>query len=140
MRRLFFVTGLLLVSGIAPVRAQRTDSGTVVVTVRESMGMLGGFIVRSAGRSATTDAAGVAKLMLPAGRRIVEVTRIGFVPRRVAVNVIADGTVTVTVDAAMDMAAKMEAVTVTAARTERLVEKTPTRVEVLDEMEVDENT
>src|SRR3954466_3142301 len=34
----------------------------------------------------------------------------------------------------------MERVTVTATRTERLAENTPLRVEVLDEMEVDENT
>ena len=38
------------------------------------------------------------------------------------------------------MAMAMEEVTVTATRTERLAGKTPLRVEVLDEMEVDENT
>ena len=122
-----------------PLQAQRSDSGTVVVTVRESMGMVDGFTVRSESRSATSDPGGQARLVLPAGRRIISVSRIGFTPRRVPVDVIADSVVSVVVDVAM-AAMDMEAITVTAARTERLVEKTPLRVEVLDEMEVDENT
>ena len=125
----------------APLAAQRPDSGTVVVTVRESMGMLDGFLVRFETRGATTDASGRARLVLPAGRRTIVLTRIGFVPKRVPVTVIADSTVSVTIDVAMeDKMAAMERVTVTATRTERLVEETPLRVEVLDEMEVDENT
>ena len=130
---------LFLVS--VPLSAQRPDSGTVHVTVRESMGMLDGFLVRAEGRSVTTDASGQARLVLPAGRRTLDVTRIGFVPKRVSVVVFADSAVSVTVDVAMeDKMAMMEAVTVSATRTERLVEKTPLRVEILDEMEVDENT
>jgi outer membrane receptor for ferrienterochelin and colicins len=135
------ISVVLLLLGTSPLKAQRPDSGAVTVTVRESMGMLDGFLVRSEGRSATTDASGAARLVLPASRRVLDVTRIGFAPRRVTIVVIADSTVSATVDVAMEnMMAKMEAVTVTAARTERLVEKTPTRVEVLDAMEVDENT
>ena len=103
--------------------------------------MLGGFIVRSESGSATTDASGQARLSLPAGLRSLVVTRIGFVPKRLSVMVVGDSTVSVTVDIAMeDKMAMLEAVTVSAARTERLVEKTPLRVEVLDQMEVDENT
>ena len=124
-----------------PLMAQRPDSGTVNVTVRESMGMLDGFLVRSENRSARTDANGQARLVLPAGRRSLVLTRIGFVPKRVSVLVVADSAVSVTVDVAMeDRMAMMEAVTVSATRIEGLVEKTPLRVEVLDEMEVDENT
>src|SRR5687768_2382675 len=93
---------LLLTFAIAPLGAQQPDSGTVNVTVRESMGMVEGFLVRSAGRSATTDASGRARLMLPAGQRVLVLTRIGFVPKRVAVLVIADSTVSVTVDVAME--------------------------------------
>jgi iron complex outermembrane receptor protein len=126
---------------VVPIRAQRPDSGTVDVTVRESMGMVSGFLVRSENRSATTDANGRARLVLPAGPRLIVVTRIGFVPKRLPATVVADSVVSVSVDVAMeDRMAAMDAITVTATRTERLVEETPVRVEVLDEMEVDENT
>ena len=131
----------VLASFASPATAQQPDSGVVVVTVRESMGMLDGFLLRSEGRSATTDASGRARLVLPAGRRTLALTRIGFVPKRVNVVVIADSAVAVTIDVAMeDHMAAMEEVTISATRTERLAGQTPLRVEVLDEMEVDENT
>lgn len=124
-----------------PAGAQQPASGTVIVTVRESMGMIDGILVRSDGDSASTDGGGRARLVLPAGRRELVLTRIGFVPKRVAVTVIADSTIEVTVDVAMEgMMPTMEAVKISATRLERLVEKTPLRVEVVDEMEVDENT
>ena len=139
--RLFLILLAAVLFLSVPLEAQRPDSGTVNVTVRESMGMLDGFLVRSEDRSATTDASGQARLVLPAGRRALVVTRIGFAPKRVSVLVIADSAVSVSIDVAMeDRMAMMEAVTVSATRTERLIEKTPLRVEVLDEMEVDENT
>ena len=128
---------LLLAS--VPLQAQRTDSGTVTITVQESMGMLEGFLIRADGRTTSTDANGRARLVLPAGPRTLEVTRIGFAPKRVGVRVIADSTVAVTIDVEMQGMAMPE-VTVSATRIERLAGKSPLRVEVLDEMEVDENT
>ena len=132
---------VFLALGTISVEAQQPDSGTVHITVREEMGMVESFLVRSEGRTATTDASGQARLVLPAGPRTLTLTRIGFVPKRVPVIVIADSTISVTIDVAMeDMAAMMEEVVITATRTERLAGKTPLRVEVVDEMEVDENT
>jgi outer membrane receptor for ferrienterochelin and colicins len=131
---------LLLAFGSVPLGAQQPDSGTVHVTVRESMGMVDGILIRSENRSATTDANGRARIVLPAGRRSLLLTRIGFVPKRVSVSVIADSTISVTIDVAMEGMAEMEEVTISATRTERLAGQTPLRVEVLDEMEVDENT
>jgi iron complex outermembrane receptor protein len=132
---------LLGVLAGAPLAAQQSDSGTVNVAVREAMGMLEGFLIRSESRSATTDADGRARLVLPAGRRTLVLTRIGFVPKRIDVTVIADSAVSVTIDVAMeDMMATMAEVTISATRTERLAGRTPLRVEVVDEMEVDENT
>ncbi len=126
---------------IAPLAAQRPDSGTVSVTVREAMGMVEGIRIRSDSVSATSDANGRARLVLPAGQRTLLLTRIGFVPKRVSVRVIADSTVSVTIDIAMsDMVAAMNEVIISTTRTERLAGETPLRVEVLDEMEVDENT
>ena len=135
------VVVLLVLFVTLPLNAQQPDSGTVNVTVREAMGMVGGILIRSENRSATTDTSGRARLVLPAGQRTLVLTRIGFVPKRVTVVVIADSAVSVTVDVAMgDMAAAMDQVTISATRTERLAGQTPLRVEVLDEMEVDENT
>jgi outer membrane receptor for ferrienterochelin and colicins len=136
------ITALILVLvGTLPLESQQPDSGTVDVTVREPMGMVESFLIRSDTRSATTDASGHARLVLPSGRRTLLLTRIGFAPKRVTVMVIADTTVSVTIDVAMgDMVATMQEVIVTATRTERLAGKTPLHVEVLDEMEVDENT
>jgi outer membrane receptor for ferrienterochelin and colicins len=130
---------LLALFGIAPVSAQRPDSGTVNVTVRESMGMVEGILIRSADRSATTDAGGRARLVLPAGPRTLLVTRSGIVTRRVPVTVIADSTIALAIDVEMEVM-EMEQLVVSATRIERLAGNAPVRVEALDEMEVDENT
>jgi len=140
---------LSFVSLATPLRAQPADSGRVQITVEESMGMRSDFLVQAAGRSATTDASGVARLTLPSGRQLVTVTRTGFLPLRVSVLVVRDSLVTVTVTASMGTSASggdamstmaMPEVRVSAARTERLAGETPIRVEVVDEMEVDEKT
>src|SRR5688500_12724388 len=125
-----------------PVNAQRPDSGAVNVTVKESIGMVDGFLIRAENQSATTDASGRARLILPAGQRTLIVTRTGFVPKRVTVTVIADSTISLTIDVEMEqpMVMQMAELTVTATRIERLAGNTPVRVEVVDEMEVDENT
>src|SRR5687768_15124165 len=135
------VAMLALLYGIVPLEAQQPDSGTVNVTVREAMGMVEGFRIRSDSISATTGATGQARLVLSAGQRELVLTRIGFIPKRITVMVIADSAISVTIDVATeDMAAPMEEVIITATRTERLAGETPLRVEVVDEMEVDENT
>ena len=84
---------LFALLGALPLRGQQPDSGTVSITVREPMGMVESFVIRSDTQRATTDASGRARLVLPAGRRTLVLTRIGFVPKRVPVNVIADSTV-----------------------------------------------
>jgi outer membrane receptor for ferrienterochelin and colicins len=127
---------------MSPLAAQQQPAtGIVQITIEESMGMVDGFLVRSAGRSAITDADGNAQLTLPAGRQSVSITRAGFSPRQVEVVVVPDSIarLTVTVEM-MEMAAMLEDVRVTATRIERLAGETPIRVEVIDEMEVDENT
>jgi outer membrane receptor protein involved in Fe transport len=121
--------------------AQPSDSGVVVVTVEESMGMLEGFLVQAAGQSTLTDAAGQARLTLPVGPNVIAVTRLGFTPARVTVVIVRDSAVSVRVAVAMaQMAHELGAVRVTTARTGRLAGETPIRVEVVDEMEVDEKT
>ena len=119
--------------------AQQPRTGVVEITVEESMGMVGGLLVRSAGKSTRTDTQGMARLTLPAGRQRVSITQLGYKPTQVTVTIVADSVVTAKVTVEM-AGMPMEAVRVSATRTERLTEETPIRVEVVDEMEVDENT
>lgn len=142
MRRLWIGTTTILMLCLGqPLTAQQTATGTVEISVRESMGMVEGFLARSAGRSAITDADGKAQLTLPAGRQSISFTRVGFVPRRVEVVVVPDSVVKLDVTVEMlEMAMMLEDVKVTSTRIERLAGETPIRVEVIDEMEVDENT
>ena len=119
--------------------AQQGKSGVVQLTVEEAMGMVSGLLVRSSGQSTRTDSLGNARLTLPAGPRVVSITQIGYKPTRLTVMVVADSVVNVKVTVEMG-AMEMESIRVSATRTERLTEETPIRVEVLDEMEVDENT
>jgi iron complex outermembrane receptor protein len=122
-----------------PLAAQQQGTGIVQVTVEESMGMVGGLVIRSAGRSARTDSAGNARLVLPAGRQVLSIINMGFKPTEVAVMVVADSVVTVKVTVEM-AGMEMEEVRVSATRIERLAGDAPIRVEVIDQMEVDENT
>jgi iron complex outermembrane receptor protein len=127
---------------IAPARvwAQQPDSGVVRVIVEESMGMTSGFVVKSGAQRATTDSAGTATLTLPVGRRTIEVTRTGFKSAKITVTVTRDSTMTVRIPVAMSGEMEMEAIVVTATRSEQPAKDTPLRVELIDEMEVDENT
>src|SRR5262245_55514265 len=103
----------------SPVAAQEPRTGIVQVTVQESMGMVSGLLIRSAGRSARTDSAGRARRTLPVGRQAISVTGIGYKPAQVALIVVADSVVNVTVPMEMGEMT-MEAVRITATRIEKL--------------------
>lgn len=121
--------------------AQQADSGVVAIAVEEPMGPVEGVSIRSAGRSTVTDASGKARLTLPAGRQVLSLARIGYQPKRVTVLVVRDSVVPVQVAFVMEeMAMELEEIRVSTTRIERLAGDAPIRVEVLDEMEVDENT
>src|SRR5687767_2447902 len=121
--------------------AQQPDTGVVQITVAEPMAPVEGVLIRAAGRSTTTDASGNARLTLPAGRQTLSLARIGYQPRRIPVLVARDSVVSIKVEFVMDdMAMELEEVRVTATRIERLAGDAPIKVEVIDEMEVDENT
>lgn len=142
-RRISVILSLIAWFGIVPLEAQQRRTGTLDITVQESMGRVAGARIRSEDRTATTDANGRARLVLPAGQRTLLVSRAGYITTRVTAKVIADSTIALTIDVEMEddaMMMEMEELTVTATRIERLAGNTPVRVEVVDEMEVDENT
>ena len=132
---------VVLLSLVAPLAAQQPDTGVVRITVTEPMGPVEGVLIRAAGRSTTTDPSGNARLTLPAGRQVLSLGRIGYQPKRVTVLVARDSVVSIKVEFVMgDMAMELEEVRVTTTRIERLSGDAPIKVEVIDEMEVDENT
>lgn len=132
---------LVSLSFFSSLAAQQADSGVVQVTVAEPMGPVEGVLIRAAGRSSQTDAAGNARLVLPVGRQLLSLARIGYQPRQVNVVVVRDSVVAVKVEFVMDeMAEELEEIRVSTTRIERLAGESPIRVEVVDEMEVDENT
>ena len=134
------MTPLVLALLLTPTATQQADSGVVQVIVAEPMGPVEGVLIRAAGRSAQTDAAGHARITLPAGRQALSFARVGYHPRQVAVVVVRDSVVSLTVELEMEMAEELEEIKVSTTRIERLAGDAPIRVEVLDEMEVDENT
>jgi outer membrane receptor for ferrienterochelin and colicins len=143
MRYLLFAVIACIAFSALPARlaAQQPDSGAVRITVVESMGMLEGFRVQAAGKTTTTNAAGEARLTLPVGKHAVEITRSGFQNANVTIIVIKDSVVSVRVPVSMgEMAMELSPIIISATRTERPVGDTPLRVELIDEMEVDENT
>ena len=126
---------VVLALGARMMSAQQPRTGVVVISVEESMGMVREFVVRSAGRTARTDSAGHARLMLPEGRQVVSVTGMGIKPAQIDVIVVADSTVTAKV--AVEMGGMvMEAVKVSATRIERLAGDAPVRVEVVSALHV----
>ncbi len=132
---------LLAISPAPPLQAQQSDSGQVAITVAEPMGPVEGVLIRAAGRTAVTDPRGNAQLTLPVGHQVLSLARIGYHSRRVTVLVVRDSVVSVSVAFTMeDMPMELEEVRVSATRIERLAGDAPIRVEVVDEMEVDENT
>src|SRR5689334_4909023 len=108
MRKTLFI---LMASLSVAVQAQQPRTGTVILTVREPMGPVGSALIRAGDSTATTDAAGRARLILPAGRQAVTIARIGYVPKRTVITVVADSTTSVSIDVDMEgMAMKMKEV------------------------------
>ncbi len=98
---------------------------------------LEGVVVRSNRVGAPTDATGLASLRLVPGPHAIITTRIGFRPDTTRLTLRARQDTTITVLLA-EHAAALEGMVVTSTRSERRVEDTPLRVEVIDEEEIAE--
>jgi outer membrane receptor for ferrienterochelin and colicins len=122
--------------GEAAERAERSEQARAL----EAPGPpLADALVRSGRVGAKTDVRGEARLTLPAGPARVVVTKIGFAPDSVTVTVRAGADTAVTLGL-LERVVELESVVVQATRGQRRVEDEPTRVEVLDHEEVEEET
>jgi outer membrane receptor for ferrienterochelin and colicins len=121
---------------VAPRSLAAQAQGAVVVRVTSSGRPLSGAAVAAASAHATTDASGRAQLQVPAGRQTVRVTAIGFAPETLRVTV---GATPVTVDVELHAEGQLlSEVRIAATRNERRVSDEPTRVEVVDREDVEE--
>jgi len=129
----------LLITALASVKvsAQATTSALLSVQVASQGQLLDGAEVRSEGKLAITDSAGVASLRLSAGSHEVRVWLIGYSVDTVSVDLEAARDTTVLVDLTQ-VAVEIAPVTVRATRIESLIEEQPERVEVLAREDVDE--
>ncbi|MEO6068033.1 MAG: TonB-dependent receptor [Gemmatimonadales bacterium] len=141
VRRLALVVACHTAFLVSALSAQAPATGAVLLSVEEAMGPVAEALIRVGALVVTTDAAGRARLTLPAGRQALTIARIGYLPKRVSVLVLRDAEVRVTVTLEMEMVmTEVDEITVSAARTERLAGETPIRVEVITPEEVDEKT
>ncbi|HKG93604.1 MAG TPA: TonB-dependent receptor plug domain-containing protein, partial [Gemmatimonadaceae bacterium] len=136
---------LVLALGAAAARAQSPPppaaagdtTATVTVRVRHDSLPLEGVLVRSGRVGAPTGASGAATLRLRAGAHEIVSARLGFRPDTTRLTLRAGQDTAITVRLA-ERTVEIEAVVVSATRSERRVEDTPLRVEVIDEEEVAE--
>jgi iron complex outermembrane receptor protein len=146
-RPIFSSTVLALSAALAPVsigaqdvegrREALSDDATLRVQVMHEAIPVSGALVRSGRVGSQTDATGRALLRLIPGPHTVVVARIGFVPDTLKLSLAAGQDTSITVQLE-DRGTELESVVVVATRSERRVEDTPIRVEVVDEEEVAE--
>jgi outer membrane receptor for ferrienterochelin and colicins len=130
---------LALSSAPALLRAQaEPPTGDVVATVRSQSGTpLAEAEVRIESRQALTDADGLARLSVPAGRHRLSVARIGFHPATIDVQVLAKREVRVTVTLE-PVPYRIDSLTVLSTRTGSHIEDSPLKVDVVAPEDVSE--
>ncbi len=130
---------LILSSAIpALLSAQSVDSlATAHIRIEHDARPVEAAVVRSGRQVHQTDADGRAILRLPAGHHTVMVSRIGFRPDTSSI-VLRSGQDTTFTIALETLQAELDELVVSATRSERRVEDTPLRVEVIDEEEIGE--
>jgi iron complex outermembrane receptor protein len=120
----------------APATLAAQGEGTVIVRVTSEARPLKGATVAIASVRATTDSAGRAQLQVAVGAQTIRISAMGFRPETLHVAV---GATPVTVDAEMHAeAAELGEVRIAATRNDRRVSDEPTRVEVVDREDVEE--
>jgi iron complex outermembrane receptor protein len=135
----YHVAVLLLITAGAG-RAQTVDSlATVRLRVLHDATALAGVRIAAGDTTAETGADGRAVLRLRAGHRTLVLSRTGYLPDTVRLS-LAPGRDTTLAISLASQPLELERVVVAATRSERRVEDTPLRVEIVDEEEVAEKS
>ncbi|HSA55190.1 MAG TPA: TonB-dependent receptor [Gemmatimonadaceae bacterium] len=138
---LLLLTLVLLLSYPAyalPAQVTRDSAGTVRVRVLSGNSLpVDGALVRAGRLGSQTDSSGRARLDLPAGSHRIVVSRLGFAPDSVLVQ-LRVGADTALGFVLREVTGALEGVVVSATRSERRIEDDPVRVEMLDLEEVEE--
>ncbi|MCM2255304.1 MAG: TonB-dependent receptor [Vicinamibacteria bacterium] len=121
----------------APVAAD-APRAALEVAVRSADGPVAGARVKVGDAETTTDAAGVARLEVPAGRLELVVSREGFVDTTLAVEARLGAPVGVEVELSPTPTHEEEVVVVATTRSGRHLDDEPLRVEVLSREEIEE--
>jgi outer membrane receptor for ferrienterochelin and colicins len=129
------VTTIVQAQAAPPVPAE--SLATIRIRVLHDSLPIGAATIRAAADYRQTDAAGAATLRLGHGALTLRVTRIGFQPLNLLLTLRAGQDTTVTIE--MEPVIRtIGDIVVSATRSERRVEDTPVRVEIIDEEEVAE--
>ena len=139
MLRIVLRTNALCVLLALPANLHAQPPSSVVsVKVSGEGRPVAGATVASGTTRAVTNRSGAATLPLPAGNQTLVVTRLGFAPESLQVVVRALPDSTAVSVALREVAVEMGAVIVASTRNERRVADEPTRVEVTDREDVEE--
>ena len=134
--RLSALIGIAL--SCAPVLLHAQGTGDVIATVRSESGTpLAEAEVSMESQQILTDARGVARLSVPAGRHHLRVARIGFQPSMIHLQVPAGGKVRVTVTLE-PVPYRLDSVTVLSTRIGSTLEDVPLKVDVIAQEDVSE--
>jgi iron complex outermembrane receptor protein len=115
-------------------------SGVVRAAIRSESGApLAEAEVRAGTQQETTDAEGLARLTLPAGRRQITVTRIGFQPATIQVQVLPGREINVAVTLE-PVAVQLDSVTVLSTRIGTNPENSPLKVDVVAQEDISEKS
>ena len=123
-----------------PLRATaQGTTGVVAVRVSSEHHPLADAVVRSGSLGTQTDAGGIARLRLAIGAQRIITSKIGYTPDSTSITIAAGSETTLDVEL-HEHAAEISGVVVSAMRGQRRVEDEPTRVDVLNREEVEEQT
>jgi len=130
---------LVLIIASLPAFAQEVPRATIRVAVKTETGPVAGAVVNLNGVSVPIDQNGIATTALPLGNVEVSVSKEGFLPAKLSLQVDEAREWRITVELKPEQQAQEE-VTVFATRTDTRLQDLPTRVEVLGQEEIDEKT
>jgi outer membrane receptor for ferrienterochelin and colicins len=136
MRRNIAGTWLLLM--LAGGAVAQTNSGTILVRVRNGAAPVSSAEVNAGDITVQTNVQGEARLALPAGQHEVRVLRVGFAPASIAVNVRA-GEETEAVVQLLEQRLESTVTVVSSTRSGTVIEDQPIRVEAVPREEIEEN-